>query len=256
MDVTDAFLKVVHAMEYCDKESRRSRLHLCGSHLVTQGFFCINLLWHEGDHRLIPLKQMDEGGHQDYYRQGYYTFKNLLQDQWGVRLGMLLWRHIGPEEMAETLRLDGDYYKKYILGEWPIAYAASTPSGSVPSWIRDAFLEPRTLTGSGPHLYTASDLTQGWCAGPGHCIACIEKRGCTVQEVLQWKEHTGRKGFEAFGPQGAHCSQVTYDLLRRHCVIERRVNASYALNRFIVHAHEGVPDGMLVPCDCGIKEKL
>lgn len=218
MDTTDAFLKVVHAMEYCGRESLRSRQH------------------------------------QEHYRQGYYTFKNLLQDQWGVRLGMLLWRHIGPEEMVEQVRQD--LFRSKFLGEWPIAYAASTPSGSVPSWIRDAFLEPRTLTGSGPHLHTASDLTQGWCAGPGRCVACDEKRGATVEEMLEWKEHTGRKAFEAFGRQGAHCSQVTYDSLRKQCVIERRPDASYALNRFIVHVHEGVPDGMLVPCDCGTKEKI
>jgi hypothetical protein len=50
VDVTDAFVKVVHAMEYCDKERARYQ-----------------------DRRFI------------WYSQGYSEFKWILRDLWGVQ---------------------------------------------------------------------------------------------------------------------------------------------------------------------------
>jgi hypothetical protein len=94
MDTTDAFLKVVHAMEYCDNESKkRAYKGYSSGHLSTHH-------WH---------------------RQGYYELKRVLQKQWRVPLGVGL----DYEWLAIDERVEFDY-KKLLFGTWDVNTTTAT----------------------------------------------------------------------------------------------------------------------------------
>jgi hypothetical protein len=80
-----------------------------------------------------------------------------------------------------------------------------------------------------------------------------------VEEIFTWKDDLARKAFDNFGHRGAHCNLATYERIRRECQPAPRTNnfipaylATVPLSSFHVHVKEGVPDGMLERCDCGV----
>ena len=83
-------------------------------------------------------------------------------------------------------------------------------------------------------------------------------RQVTVDELFAWREDFGLKAREAFG--GHHCdvSPQTYADLKIKCdVVERKndpffdlVRPSVPFNGISVHIRDGVPDGVVVACEC------
>jgi hypothetical protein len=99
------------------------------------------------------------------------------------------------------------------------------------------------------HVLTADDGSVAYCGGVNVCRAC----GVTLNELLSWREDLGRKAYLAFGRAGAHCSEATYTELGKKMDFRLPHGASLppSINQVKVHVKEGVPDGLLQPCDCG-----
>lgn len=74
-----------------------------------------------------------------------------------------------------------------------------------------------------------------------------------IDEFFQWKDSLGIQARLHFGKGGAHVNAKTYGELKKRC--DYIIPARYplwvpVLNQLTVHVAEGVPDGILRPCDC------
>lgn len=89
-------------------------------------------------------------------------------------------------------------------------------------------------------------------------------RDVTIEEVFTWREEFGLKAKEAFGAHHCDASPETCKQLRARCdkIIEGTVAVQPylspplvpPLNGMMVHAVDGIPDGILRACNCKPQE--
>lgn len=90
-----------------------------------------------------------------------------------------------------------------------------------------------------------------------------ETRNVSIDEVFTWRGDLGSKAKEAFGGDWCDVSPQTFSDIKERCERIDRENSVYRnfdmspepMNGIYLHMVYGLPDGVLIPCDCANRRR-